>query len=71
LPPAAICREEAAAYVGVSPSKFDEMVKDGRMPRPKKIDTRRVWIVQRLAVALNALPDDGEPDSNPWDAATL
>lgn len=24
----------SAAYVGVSPSKFDELVRDGRMPKP-------------------------------------
>src|SRR5262252_2740836 len=38
LPPRGISRVEAAAYVGVSPSKFDEMVRDHRMPNPKRID---------------------------------
>jgi hypothetical protein len=33
----------AAAYVGVSPSLFDAMVGDGRMPGPKLINTRTVW----------------------------
>lgn len=27
-------REEAARYVGISPTKFDELVTDGRMPEP-------------------------------------
>jgi excisionase family DNA binding protein len=29
-------RDEAARYVGVGATKFDEMVQDGRMPRPKR-----------------------------------
>jgi hypothetical protein len=28
------CGEQAAAYVGVSPSLFDMLIKDGRMPGP-------------------------------------
>lgn len=31
-------REEAAIYVGVGTTKFDEMVNDGRMPKPKRVD---------------------------------
>ena len=29
-------REMAARYVGISATKFDEMVDDGRMPKPKR-----------------------------------
>ena len=43
IPPRGLCRVEAAAYVGVSPTLFDEMVGDGRMPRPKRINARSVW----------------------------
>ena len=32
-------------YVGVSPGKFDELVRDGRMPPPKRIG-RKVWDVR-------------------------
>ena len=42
-PPRGMSRTEAAAYIGVSPSLFDEMVKDGRMPGPKRINSRNVW----------------------------
>jgi hypothetical protein len=31
---------EAAMYIGVSPCKFDEMIRDHRMPAPKRIDGR-------------------------------
>jgi predicted DNA-binding transcriptional regulator AlpA len=36
-------REQSAAYVGVSPSKFDELVKDHFMPPPVAIGARRLW----------------------------
>lgn len=61
-------RIEAAAYIGVSPSKFDEMVKDGRMPPPKRIDARCVWDVRQLTSAFDKLPGgDDSDDENPWD----
>ena len=37
LPPRLIGRDAAAAYVNVSPTTFDEMVRDRRMPRPKRL----------------------------------
>lgn len=65
LAPLGLARAEAAAYVGVGVTKFDEMVDDGRMPRPKMIDARRVWDRRALDLAFAALPDDmGEPDSD-------
>jgi excisionase family DNA binding protein len=57
LPPRGLSRAEAAAYVGVGTSKFDEMVADGRMPQPKVIDGRRVWDRLVLDAAFSALPD--------------
>jgi predicted DNA-binding transcriptional regulator AlpA len=58
-------RNEAAGFVGVSQSKFDEMVKDGRMPRPLRIDGRVIWDIHQLHSAFDKLcPDD---DHNPWD----
>jgi hypothetical protein len=32
---------QAAAYIGVSPTLFDEMVRDGRMPKPTRINAQR------------------------------
>jgi predicted DNA-binding transcriptional regulator AlpA len=58
-------REEAAHYIGVSPSKFDEMVRDGRMPRPFHIDKCAIWDVRDLDLAFEALKvPEGR---NPWD----
>jgi predicted DNA-binding transcriptional regulator AlpA len=33
----------AAQYVGISVGTFDKLVTDGRMPPPKRIDSRKVW----------------------------
>lgn len=43
LPPRGLSRTIAAAYIGVSPTLFDQMVFDGRMPKPKQINSRRIW----------------------------
>ena len=52
-------RAAAADWVGISASKFDEMVKDGRMPKPKRVDGVVVWDRYRLDVAFEDLPDEG------------
>ncbi|MDX2289774.1 MAG: hypothetical protein NW217_13245 [Hyphomicrobiaceae bacterium] len=59
LAPRGLSRVEAAAYVGVSPTKFDEMVGDGRMPPAKRADARRIWDRLALDAAFAALPDEG------------
>lgn len=60
-------RVEAALYIGISPTKFDEMVKDGRMPRPKRLDSCAVWDQRGLDMAFEALPEEGDDGANPWD----
>ena len=60
-------RAEASLYIGVSPSKFDELVKDGRMCSPKRIDGRVVWDIRQLDAAFENLPCDGDDAQNPWD----
>jgi predicted DNA-binding transcriptional regulator AlpA len=65
--PRGLNRAEAAAYIGVSPSKFDEMVKDERMPRARKIDARKVWDVRELDSFFNDLPVDNDAPLNSWD----
>ena len=66
LPPRGLSREQAAAYVGISPSLFDSLVKDGRMPAPKRINARTVWDRLQLDAAFAALPSN-DASVNPWD----
>jgi predicted DNA-binding transcriptional regulator AlpA len=66
LAPRLISREAAAAYVSVSPTTFDAMVKDGRMPRPKRLGGRRkAWDVRTLDAAIDSLPNN-DNDDDTW-----
>jgi hypothetical protein len=67
LAPRGLSRVQAAEYIGVGVTKFDEMVADGRMPRPKSIDSRKVWDRIKLDEAFAALDDEAGP-KNEWDA---
>lgn len=71
LAPRLISRVAAAAYVNVSPTTFDEMVKDGRMPKPKRLGGRRkAWDVRALDAAVDNLPvenNDNDNDNETWD----
>jgi predicted DNA-binding transcriptional regulator AlpA len=69
-PPRGLAREQAAAYVGVSPSLFDMLIKDGRMPGPKRINSRVIWDRLKLDAAFEALPDtDANDTENEWRVA--
>jgi hypothetical protein len=61
LPPRGLSREAAAQYIGISPVKFDEMTKDGRMPKPKRIDGRKVWDRRGLDLSFDALGEEPAP----------
>lgn len=60
-----LSREDAAGYVGIGTTKFDELVADGRMPRPFKIDGRVLWDIRKLDVAMDNLVDAAA--ANPLD----
>lgn len=68
LVPRGLSRVLASLYVGVSTTKFDQLVREGRMPTPKRIDSRNVWDRLELDVAFAALPDtQASSEINPWD----
>ena len=50
---------EAGLYIGISASKFRELVGTGIMPRPRLIGRRRVWDIDELDAAFKALPIEG------------
>ncbi len=56
-------------YLGISPSKFEELVDDGRMPRPRMIDSRKLWDICELDAAFDELPHADSPSivANSWD----
>jgi excisionase family DNA binding protein len=51
---------EAAVYVGLSPSYFRALVEQGIMPKPRLAGTRRIWDVDELDGAFKALPREGK-----------
>tara|TARA_R110002049_G_scaffold91205_1_gene227663 strand:- start:313 stop:552 length:240 start_codon:yes stop_codon:yes gene_type:complete len=67
LAPRGLSRVEAAAYIGISPSLFDLLVKDGRMPNPKRINSRTIWDRKKLDHAFELIPDGDDLQQNPWD----
>jgi predicted DNA-binding transcriptional regulator AlpA len=70
LPPRGLSREQAAAYVGISPSLFDMLINDGRMPGPKRINSRVVWDRLKLDAAFEALADtDDASTDEEWKVA--
>jgi len=69
LPPRGLSRAQAAAYIGVSPTLFDEMVADGRMPKATRINSRVVWDRLKLDEAFAGLSDHSHPDD--WSTPRL
>jgi predicted DNA-binding transcriptional regulator AlpA len=65
IAPRGLSRFDGAEYIGVSPSFFDEMVKDGRMPKPIHVNSRVLWDIRELDAAFEELKD--HPQDNPWD----
>ena len=62
-------RPEAAAYGGISAGLFDQMVADGRMPRPRVVNSLKLWDLRDLDAAIDALPvQGGDPaEKSSWD----
>lgn len=63
LTPRGLSRVQAAYYVGVSTSLFDQMVADGRMPPPREINSRRVYDRHQIDAAFDELPGGGGADA--------
>lgn len=57
IQPAALGREDAAAYVGLSVTTMEAETQAGRFPKPRQIGARRVvWLREELDAHLRALP---------------
>lgn len=54
--PRGLSRDEAARYVGVGTTKFDELVEKRKMPPARQIDGRKVWDRYALDAAFSELP---------------
>jgi hypothetical protein len=67
-----LSENEAAVYIGLSPSKFRELVARGLMPQPRLADSRLLYDIVELDLAFNELPHRAagsggdSPQSNSW-----
>ena len=68
LEPLGLSRNQAAAYLGISATKFDQLVQDGRMPCPVQLDGRVIWHRLELVEAFEALPRRAAncDNNDPW-----
>jgi hypothetical protein len=55
-----LSRIDAAVYIGISPTKFDELRKAGRVSPPRLIDSRLVWDRHDLDRDFEAFPIEGK-----------
>ena len=69
IDPRGLSHFAAAYYIGIGVTLFDVLVKDGRMPKPKLINNRKVSDRRELDNAFERLPNDDDPDdeTNPFD----
>lgn len=68
-PPRILRRQDAARYVGVSPHKFDELVKMQVFPKARRItETIKGWDRRELDDAVDRMPEaDGELTDAGWE----
>lgn len=51
-----LSRVQAAEYIGVSPSLFDQMVARGHMPPPRRYGSRTIWDRRQVDEAFSEIP---------------
>jgi hypothetical protein len=61
VPRRGLSRVEAALYLGISPSKFDELRKDGQVGPAHILGGRKVWDKRDLDETFDALPLEDDP----------
>ena len=64
-PPRAMRADRAAAYLGLSRSKFLELVNEGRMPKGVSVDKVVVWDRLALDLAFEELKSASDDDDRP------
>jgi predicted DNA-binding transcriptional regulator AlpA len=65
--PLGLSAGQAAAHLGISRTKFDELVKDGRMPQPHCVDGRRLWDRREVEECFAMLPRESSTEKiEPW-----
>lgn len=63
-PRLALNRAELALSLGFCVNTIDVLVKDGRIPPPRRFNKRKIWLVHEVTAALTEWPSDGQPQAN-------
>jgi predicted DNA-binding transcriptional regulator AlpA len=58
LPPRLVSAVQGAEFLNISTNKFYQLVGEGRLPRPVKIDRRNAWDVLDLHAAVDRMKSD-------------
>ena len=64
-----LSRVEAAMYLGISPSKFDELRKGDRIDPAKILDGRKLFDIEMLDKFFEALADENDDADDDWTVA--
>ena len=59
-------RDEAAFYIGIGVTMFDDLVREGSMPKPVCIRSRKIWDIRALDLALDKLSGQDAVSANSW-----
>lgn len=66
IEPIGVDRDTAAALLSISTTALESRVRDGTLPKPRKLGGRAVWLVRELREAADLLPvSDLLPPPNP------
>jgi predicted DNA-binding transcriptional regulator AlpA len=49
-------RAQAAHHIGIGMQLFDGLVREGKVPPPRKIGSRLIWLRQEVEEAIESLP---------------
>jgi predicted DNA-binding transcriptional regulator AlpA len=60
--PRGLSREFAAAYIGIGTTLFDQLIEQGVLPKPARLQGRVIWDRRRLDRHLDRLFDETELD---------
>jgi hypothetical protein len=69
VPRRGLSRIEAACYLGISPSKFDELRKSNRIGPAKILDGRKLFPIEMLDDFFDELPDESDEAAEDWTVA--
>lgn len=67
VPRLAMSIADLALSLGVSTNSIRKMVEEGRLPRPRVWNTRRIWRTAEIDAALSEWPIDGEEEPGAQD----